>query len=392
MALSTVLQARAHVGDVLDTVEVTEDPDVTGRLHIDASFGLITLEDGEARWVCHETITAPEALVSPRFVQSASGRWAAWTDFNDEAREGHPVWVSDDRCDWTPTTGLDDTLVQQVAWRGDELWVATALQGAQNALFRATDDVFTSVTPPTDDAFVSLYVDDDAIWALSTDRIALTLWHSADGETFTTQLLDVDPALPRPLDGRIALVDPADPERVWIVLDPVGPDQLVESTDRGASWTVLWEPEGNIGDVEQSPDGTLFAVLDERAVHSDAAGAFEEVPDLGFASSLAFTSDGLWLGGRTFADGTLVARSVDGATLDTVVPPDDIAGPLECPATSTVATFCDPLWPLLAPRLDTTEVPTVLPPLPTVPPPPPGACGCTTAEPSPWSFSIRRRR
>lgn len=390
--LFLTLYTHAHVGDVLDTVGVQEDVLQPGVLNVEATYGHVLVEDGVGRWVCHETVTAPNVLVSPRYVQMSDGAWVAWTSTPEEGRDGIALWVSPDQCDWTPITSLTASLIGDLDTRGTDIWFATGSQGQSNGLFRITDVNIEPIADTPTDLFADIHTRGPAVWAMSTDGVVPRIWHSLDEETFTVTALDLPVDLATPITGSIAWVDPLDPLHALLVIDPSGTDIIVETLDGGLTTTVLWEAPGGVSQLVRRADGTHLAILNDRRTYGDASGTWEDLDELADSSSFVETADGVWFANRTFVNGRILSRSRDGLTADTSFQPSIITGPLDCPAASDEATICTPLWDALYARLTYVETFESIPPLPT-PVEEPESCGCQTESTlhRGWSVFARRR-
>ncbi|MCB9669384.1 MAG: hypothetical protein H6734_07940 [Alphaproteobacteria bacterium] len=399
-----VLAAYAHVGDVLDTLDAHVDPATPSRVHVEATFGLVTLEGDAGAWVCHEAVTAPGVFAAPHYVQGSTGRFAAWNSGPNDGRDGEPVWTSADRCDWTALTGLAGQLVAEVSLRGDEAWAATATSGVTNGLYRTVDGAFVPAGVSSDtDIFLSVRAEGPAIWAVSTDGDVLTLWHSTDGTAFTSHTVAPPDGVTLPLRGSIGAIDPTDGDRAWLVMDPIGVDFLYELTEAGATQTSIWAPPDRLTDLTRLPDGALLAVLNDRRPWRGVDGVFTEMA-VEDASGGDVGPEGLWLSNRTYVNGLFATLSTDGHTAARTLGPEVIASPLSCPAGSTQVTICEPLWDALSLRLQ--PQPTGDSGTPTPIPPPvveePSSCGCAAGTLSgvggpgalaiPWLLRRRRNR
>ena len=141
LLLTTCLLAQAHVGAPIDAIDVHPVGD-TGRA-LEASVGLVWTEAGDDwRWVCHEAITTPDAVITPRYAV-AGRRWLATVPRLEQSRtEADAVYWTDDGCTWTPAEGLAGHEVPAIALDAAGS-VALAVTGdpdaPTNAILRSTD-------------------------------------------------------------------------------------------------------------------------------------------------------------------------------------------------------------------------------------------------------------
>lgn len=402
--LIVMFTAAAHVGDVLDTLDVHADASGSSEVHVQAAFGLVSYTGREAAWVCHEAVMADGVQAAPLYAQGSSGRFIAWTGALDNGRDGHPAWTSSDRCTWTPIPDLDGKLVASGSVRGDEPWFATATSNTINGLYRVDEAGGASLTgAASTDLFLSVHAEGPGVWALSSDGDALTVWSSHDGSSFSSSVLDVDDDLTRPLRGTIAAVDPEDPDRAWVVIDPIGTDLLVETTDGGATTSLVWEAPDRITDVERLPDGRLLVVLNDRRPWLQGESGFTEL-SVDDSAGVGSNAAGTWFSHRTYVTGSFLSFGTQPETADWTLGPSTIVAPLSCPDASSQAVHCLPLWDLLAPRLVPPQTAdTGLPPAPTPAPTEDddvqGPCGCGTPAPiglpllvAALAATLRRRR
>lgn len=367
------LAAGAHVGDVIDTLDVRVDRAGSGEVHIEGSFGLLTMDGDEAEWVCHEAVMAEGVQQAPHYVQSAAGRFASWTTNPAYGRDGQPVWTSADRCDWEPLPGLSGEVVAEVSFRGEQAWAATATGDGSDAVHRVVDGTFVPTSLVTEGLVLSVRADGPSVWALTTEGDELVLWHSADGEVFVAHPIVAPAEFARPLRGAIAEIDSNDGGRAWLIVDPIGADVLYEVTDAGATVVERWRPNDRLTDLSLGPDGALAAILNDRRPWRETADGWVEGVDLPDASGVDRSGGTAWFSNRAFVNDLLLTRSDDGVASDRTWVPADIVRSRSCPDGSTQQTVCDPLWSVLEPRLQPV-VDTGEPSFPSTPEP--GTCGC----------------
>lgn len=385
------------MGDLIDTLDVDVDPVDADTVHVQATFGLVTYDGETAEWVCHEAVTEPGIQSPPRYVQGSDGRFVAWNSTPGYGRDDEPVWASDDRCTWVPVLGLEGRRIPEVSMRGRLAWAATADAEGGNGVFREQDGTFVPTGLQTDELVLSVRADGPAVWALTTRGDELSLWHSPDGEVFTEHPLVAPAELARPLRGAIADVDPEDGDRAWVVVDPIGADQLFAISAAGAVAEPIWVPDDRITDLERHPDGTLTGVLNDRRPWRSDGDGFVELTGMHDSSGVGVGPAGTaWFSHRSFVDDRFLSRSDDGRTPTETWSPELITRARECPEGTDQAVVCAPLWEGLAPRLVVLQD-SGLPPV--VEPEVPAGCGCRSAR-SGWAPSslvgllgvLRRRR
>lgn len=164
----------------------------------------------------------------------------------------------------------------------------------------------------------------------------------------------------------IAAVDPVDEKRVY--LRTVGSlDRLLVTKDAGKTFESVLQVTRPLTGFAVSPDGETIVLGGPDvgwAPGTKPADATERKPsllgakkgDLAFAEigkktsqCLGWTGTGLFACGESFNDGYVIGLSGDQAkTFAPLLPKlGDIAGPLTCPAESSVTKQCAPLWPAL---------------------------------------------
>ena len=133
--------ASAHVGDVVGGIDMVVGPD---GAEIEASYGLVVPDGDDWRWICHEVVTEPGVVRSPRYARSPDGGWLAWLPDPALGRDGETLFRSTDGCDWPAVQGLG-TVSQAVFDPADgrTALATSATPGARNAIFESTDGGLT---------------------------------------------------------------------------------------------------------------------------------------------------------------------------------------------------------------------------------------------------------
>lgn len=369
-------------------------------VYIRATFGLlISHDDGcSFRWVCEQAVGYGGEF-DPKYAVAQDGTLFATTFTGLRvSRDGGCSWrtATEEQPDGTPgrIAGLwIDAL--DVAANGD-VWVATAVSGRSNDVYRSTDNGVT---------FAARNQESPTIWWKSvkvapTDpaRVYLTGYQVAP--EMATHLLRSDDGgdawTPAALEGvQLGLtplvyavrVDPADADIVYLVslgANPPNGDRLYRSADGGATFTEVLATDGTIRDVVYHGASRVLVAAGTGGFESTDRGVtFAPLAD---APQLACLGE---RGGELFGCGAnwqpdfqAVTRSGDAATWTKQFRFVELAGALECPPGTTSQIECDPMWPALQAQFGATGPtgPACAVP-PDAPPDPPknGGGGCCDA-------------
>lgn len=356
-----VTAAFAHVGDVIGGVDVSvrRQEDVTEAppaAVIEGNFGLLLPSGASWQWVCHEAVTAPAVVVSPRYARSAAGVTLAFLEDPADGRDGQTLFRSVDGCDWPLVDALADRVVPSATFDpADPLvaWAVTADPGEDNGIWRSADAgaTFAPARPLSSDRrFLSFALGSGEAWATATDEAGgrLFLWHATGDEWAEHELVGV-PSVVAATDLRVLAAGEAG--EVWLVVDPFGPDIALRAFADG-TWTVAYDGGGWIND--GAWDGErLWLVRDATTLTSITLdGAIADHPAFPAGTNVTFVEGALWTAPASYLVYAMLARSDDGGeTFTTLAYPDDVSAPLSCPAESDAATVCDPLWDTLLPRV-----------------------------------------
>ncbi len=342
--------ASAHVGAPVDAVDV-HPVETAGRV-LEASIGLAWSADGDDwRWVCHEAITTPEAVILPRYAV-AGRRWLATVPRLSESRtENDAVYWTDDGCSWAVASGLtghevsaidlDPSGVLALAVTADETTGA-------NAIWRSTDggQSFGVVMSLEAHVFTSVLFADSALGTAAAGSVDETgrgwvHWSTDAGRSWQSRQV---------ITGEVVMMalHPADENIGYFVVDGLGVETLYRTDDGGASAELLLEPEGFISDVEVSEAGEAWVAFGGNAYLYAADGRSLELvtaapPGLG----VSLGTDRVLLATRF----ELVNDALSEGTLEEGFTPRfsfvSFAGPLECAAGTPGHEVCAPLFPLL---------------------------------------------
>lgn len=347
------LAAFAHVGAPVDAIDVST-VGTAGRA-LEASIGLVWSEAGtDWRWVCHEAITSPDAVIMPHYA-IAGRRWLATVPRLSETPAGtEAVRWTDDGCTWTVSTGLTGHEIPEVAIApaGD---IALAVTGDElsetvdaNAILRSSDGgaTFEEVLSVTGMRFTSAVLAQGSaqtavVGGIASDGQGWVYWSTDWGETWTGTAV---------IDGevRAMALHPTDADVGYAVLDGVGVESLLRLTDSGATATLVSDPDGQISDVEVAADGGVWMAFAGQAFLYAADGInFSLVTAAPPGLGLALNGDTVVLATRF----ELVNEALmEGTAADGFVPTFSffsLDGPLECPAGTVGADVCAPLYSVL---------------------------------------------
>jgi hypothetical protein len=346
-------------------------------------------------------VTEAGALRSPRYHRLQGGAWLSVLPDPAQGRGGQTLFRSADACSWVAPEGTAGLVVQAVASREQEVLAAAGPDG----LLRSIDggSAFAEELAPADRHFHAVAASAETWWAAATDLAGerLFLWTKEGQGSWLEREIERPAGMAAPI--ALSLLAARD-RTAWLLVAPQGPDVLLQLDEGGATSHPLDVGTGTLTDlaVEDTAAGLrLWYVRDGLFLSSlspdPAGGALIREDHLAFPPGLGIDlrEGQLWTAPQSHLVGALLARSEDGgASFQTLAYPDDIVGPLSCPADSDVARVCEPLWELLLPRIrgfDTPVVDTGTPPEVTSIPPHPedpedsavvvpaqrGSCGCT---------------
>lgn len=373
-------------------------------IYVRATFGLLISHDGGCsfRWVCEENI-GYGGTYDPKYEIAADGTLFAttfsglrvsrdggcsFTTATAELPAGSPGRIADI---WVDALDLGPT---------GEVWAATAESGRVNDVYRSTDGGVT---------FESRGMSSPVIWWKSlqvapsdAQRVYVSGYQVADPSPATHLFSTTDGGelwTPSSLAGvalggtplvLVAAVDPADPERVYVVsvgANPPEGDRLYRSTDGGATFDEVLVTARPITDVVIRDATTVLAASGAGTFRSDDGGATFGAPATSpRLGCLGERPDGALIGcaANWDPDFMAVGRSDDAAQWQKIFRFVELAGPLSCPAGTKGRDVCEQeLWPGLQMQFGATgSACGAPPPLDGADPTPPGGC-CDAGDRAP---------
>lgn len=318
----------------------TTDDDVPVVL---TTFGILAYQSDESwSWVCEEV--AGNNGISA-FLALADGTWLAGTTTG--------LLVSADRCAWTAVSAFDGQYVTAlVADRDDPaaVWATTLTVEGSGALYRSTDagqsfSVFADfgegaslrgLKQGADGSLVVLGWLDEAAW----------LWRSADGAHWEAVALGLE------ADHSVSLLGLDGRGAAWLRVADGQDFRLTRvDADGGVTEVTVFDHAIVAFDLGPDPDQLLVSIETLGLLSSTDGGQSWSPPDDGPTPLCLVTQ-----GDRRFActhnwsdDAAVMSAGLDAhdpADLDwtPVLWFGDVRGVLACPAESTTAVICEPLW------------------------------------------------
>jgi hypothetical protein len=356
--------ALGHAGDLLESLDVKPPGSGDFSVAIESTVGLLWAENGsDYRWVCHESVTRPDALMTPRYVRSPSGFTLVTVPKEGEGREGDEVvYRSTDHCDWQPVSGLTGQVI--VDFSLDPSTPETVFAIANNPDDTTGNGVRVSTDgglswsntglADTERQFASILARGGDVWATSVDFSAQLAWiyRSQDsGSSWQEWNLDFTEYASPP---DLQLLEVHD-NGVWLRTTQTLNDDL---------WTLeLDEDQARrvyVGDTKIMSavqlNGQLYTALWNQGIARYAEGAMNLIPDS--PVSYAIRSDGqiLYAATRPLFTSQGLMTSADGVLFEGAFTYSALGPPPTCDAGSHSALYCEPLWEALSDRL--AEAPT----------------------------------
>jgi hypothetical protein len=383
-------------------------PNHNESMYVRSTFGLLVSHDDGCsfRWVCESAIGYGGEF-DPKYAIATDGTIFATTFTGLRiSRDGGCSWE-------TATASADAADPGRIAnlWidgidiaSNGHVWVATAESAKPNNVYRSTDNG-TTFTPMGLGSPTIWWKDVDVAetdpqrvyvtgYQVAPDAMAFLRRSDNAGTDWTDKPLTNLAYGSTPLVHVVAL-DPAAPDHFFLTSTgatlPDG-DRLYETTNGGDSFTEVLSTTQPIRDVVIRPDGAVVVATSVGGTFQRAAGAaaFEPLtsplPNGPDAKPLRFgclgqRPDGTLIGcGANWQpDYMAIARAENPLEFEKVFRFVELAGTLACPAGTTSAVECDPMWPALQEQFGATG-PTatcgLVPDPPTPIPPKPDTTGC----------------
>lgn len=331
------------------------DPHDDKTIYVRVTFGLLATHDGGQtwRWVCERAIGF-SGVEDPTYVVTPKGTLVGGT-FSGIA-------VSrDGGCQWAFAGGAGSELVSDLAMRTDGTIVGIKSVYRKpgeydNKLLVSKDDAvsFTATGAAIDPTMilesveiadsdpVRLYI--SSVRGEGADRTAAFLVSYNDGMSWVERKLEL---VPGETAAFIALVDPKKADRVYVRTAgaPESKSRLLVTDDAGKTWRKVFDSASPLLGFALSDDGGKVIVGAKEGVH------YAKTDDFAFTKGstaeiqcLGMKGDTLW-SCSTERSGFFVGSSkTAGRSFNAVVHLEEIKGPLECPAESSVGKQCAADW------------------------------------------------
>lgn len=349
IALTTLV--HAHAGAELTGI----DADTSDAL--ETSFGVLLQESDGWSWVCHEAVSKPASLLTPKYAFGPDGSWIATVPDLAQTRDGvNTVYRTVDGCDWDPVTGLEGEIISYVAYvDADRIVAVTADLGADSdaSIFTSGDGGETwerAVEAPAGSLFLKIETHGEAVWTVSFEPANPSgplAWRSPDGgATWTSHPIDVSEwATDRPLS--VSPLAAADADTAWLGVSVTEGHVLLRTTDGGQSFQTVHTVDGFLSDGAIDSDGGIWMVEGRTGLWYAADGVDFDIIPAPQAIGVATEGTEARISASAIGTGALLHRvRLDGST-EFLVTGEDLTGPLECPEDSDQTQICGPLWELV---------------------------------------------
>ncbi len=338
-----------------------------------ATFGLLTTRDGgdSWRWICERAIGF-SGMEDPTYVVTPKGTIVGGT-FSGTA-------VSRDKgCTWSFVGGPNAFVLSDLAMRKDGELVGMSSVYSKagpsgplytNRLYVSKDDAqsLSPLGPPIDPTLLlesvevaesepsRLYL--SAVRGDGDERTAAFLVSYNAGESWVERKLELAPGETSPY---VANVDPKNADRVYLRMAGAvdAKTRLLVSDDAGKSWKKVFESTSPILGFALAPDGARVFAGNRDGVYSSPTDTFAFTKGASADTQcLGATAHALWAC-STERSGFFVGVSRGtGKSFDAKLHLEELKGPVECPAESSVGKQCTTEWPKLRRELVLPEVDT----------------------------------
>ena len=349
--------AWGHAGDILDSLDVELPETDTESVLLESSIGALWAEDGkDYQWLCHEAVTLPDTLLTPRYVVSSNATLLAALSSAGAGRERDiPMYRSTDRCAWDPVSGLDSYAVLDVVYHPERSTTVYAVANqpdgiSSNGVFQSNDDGRTwsaTTLQATDRTFRSVLVTKEHLWSTAVNFSTQQGWiyRSDDGGlTWDEFPLNLS-GYASPPDVKLGTLHN---DVLWFIVTQTLDDQLW-SFD-GTQSTQMAQAETKIMNATSIDSGVYVALWNE-GIARWTGSELELLPDTPKSYAVRSRDNRLYAATRPLFTNYGLMTSNEGDPFQPGWAYDALLPPPECPADSDSHTACNPLWETLAARL-----------------------------------------
>ena len=353
--------AFGHAGDLLESLDVKPPTGDDPSLAIESTIGLLWAENGsDYRWVCHESITQTDSLLTPRYLRSPGGFTLATVPKAGEGREpDEVVYRSTDHCDWEPVSGLTGQVITDFALDPEAPQTVYAIannpdDAIGNGVRISTDGGLSWTTTgfaDTEHRVSSILAGEGWVWTSVVDFAGQIGWiygSSDGGDSWQQRTLDLSEYASPPDLDLLELQD----NGVWFRSTQTLKDDLW-SLDLDEEQPIrLYQGETKLMSVAQHGDGRLFTVLWNEGIALYEDGEMSLIPDSPISYALRSNGVTLYAATRPLFTSQGLMTSADGLLYEDAFGYSALGAPPTCEAESHSALYCEPLWETLAARLE----------------------------------------
>jgi len=357
-----------HANATIESIDVVKS--LRGeQVGIETTVGYLRSADMEQfEWICHETITQPDAVITPRYTENTAGVvLAAVGDLNQARSPDQSVYKTTDGCSGAVSDSLTGQLVADVKLSptDDSLGVLTTENdGDLNGIFVTNDagDEWSPAEIVSDDRlFRSVRFsrgEAGSVWVTAIRHETMQAWAYRsidDGLTWTEHEVPVPDGSDPFTYLDVLEVDADDPDTAWFVMGPYLSDRLLKTTDGGSTFTEVYAIDRDIIDGAQDADGGLWLVLSGNTIVYAADGTtFSEVDTAPMSLGVETDADTVMLASRVYTAGGPLAVSDGGPSFEVIDVFSTLEPALHCGSETDYAEYCSPLWEDLDSRLSST--------------------------------------
>lgn len=350
--------AWAHANAGIDSIDVIRGMD-SSRVGLETTVGYLRSSDGESfEWNCHEAVTQPDALITPRYVENGEGVVLVTVGDLVQARESEEsVYRTEDGCNWNPPDGLTGHQVVDVAFdptNGMNVLAVTGNDEGNNRVYRSED---AGLSWAETDLVVENRVfrtlrfskgSAGSVWltAVRYDTEEAWVYQSTDGgRSWVENEIEVLSADGLDVYVDVLVADSEDANTAWVVMGPYVDDRLLKTTDGGASFSEVYALNGDIIDGAQDADGGVWLVTTGNyVVYAPDGASFERIDDAPLSIGIEADATQVMVATRVAGEGTAMAVTEDGRGFEAVDVFAATTGPPVCLPESDSVLTCVPLW------------------------------------------------